>query len=197
MTGVVMAMDAPRPSTNSAVAVTPTPTPAPQPAPAPAPTPAPPATKPPTTAQLIQQLRSSDSNVVLAALDALSDWDAAPSAVVPELTALIKTHTDDNMRMAGINVAEYYDNAYRFIPAFEACLVHPNADLRDAAISAIADIEHKEAIDALIRALGNQHEDVRESAQDALEFFTDQEFTTQQQWQDWWKSNRARFSFDD
>lgn len=151
----------------------------------------------PNITQLLQQLRSTNSEEVIDALDALYWMHNVPSSVVPVLSELIKTREDEELLKVAMTVAISFDDAYRYIPAFEVCMSHPDLDVRDGAICLITRFKRKEAIDAIMRGLTNQYENIRECAQDALELLTDEEFTTPQQWHDWWRSKRASFRFPD
>lgn len=164
---------------------------------APAPQPAPPAAKKPpaTVAQLAERLRSSDNNVVIAALEEAVQGHAIPVQLVPEFDRILRTHSSVAVRLAAIEATSWADNVGQVLPALGVCLMHANPDVRSEALDVIADTEDKVAIDILIAHHNSAYADVREGVQDNLELITDKEFKTQAQWQAWWKKARANFTF--
>ncbi len=151
---------------------------------------------PATAPELAERLRSSDPAVVIAALDDVVVNSVIPEMLVPEVDRLLRQHPSAAVRSAAIEVVSDADNREPLLPALSACLVHANADVRSEAMDVIADTESKVAIDILIAHRASRFADVREEAQDNLELITDKEFTTQAQWQAWWKNARPGFSFD-
>jgi len=157
-------------------------------------TPAPLAPAP--TGTIVERLRSTDSEVVLAALDDALVDDKVPAALVPEFERILKQHPRVELRVAAIEALGTADNRATLLPALGACLQHANEDVRSAAMDVIADTESKVAIDILVAQRASTFADVRDSAQDNLETITGKEFTSQAKWRAWWLVARPTFTFD-
>ena len=166
---------------------------------APAKQPAPavvPAAKPAGT--ITERLRSTNNEVVQAALeDALVD-DKVPTALLPEFDRILRQHPAVEVRVAAIEAVGMADAKSRepLLLALGTCLQHPDEDVRSAAMDVIADTPSKVAIDLLVAQRGSTFADVRDSAQDNLETITEKEFTNQAQWRAWWTTARPTFTFD-
>jgi len=164
---------------------------------APATSPAPavvPVPKPAGT--ITERLRSTNNEVVQAALeDALVD-DKVPAALLPEFDRILRQHPVVEVRVAAIEAAGTADNRAQLLLALGTCLQHPDEDVRSAAMDVIADTPSKVAIDLLVAQRGSTFADVRDGAQDNLETITEKEFTNQAQWSAWWKTARPTFTFD-
>ncbi len=166
---------------------------------APATPPAPavvPAAKPAGT--ITERLRSTNNEVVQAALeDALVD-DKVPTALLPEFDRILRQHPAVEVRVAAIEAVGMADANSRepLLLALGTCLQHPDEDVRSAAMDVIADTPSKVAIDLLVAQRGSTFADVRDSAQDNLETITEKEFTNQAQWRAWWTTARPTFTFD-
>jgi len=145
--------------------------------------------------KLINQMSSEDDRIALRAIAILGRPDDASKAVIEKYEDMFQNYGDNDRIEALLDQIYLYENQVDFLPGLEICLNSESEDIRDEAIDIIGDIEDKKAVDALIRALGNEHSNVREEAQDSLEMTTDKEFKTQIEWQNWWKENRKEFRF--
>jgi len=145
--------------------------------------------------KLINQISSKNDAIATRAIDTLGRQDKASPAVVKKYEDMFRNYKNNDRIESLLDAIYLYDNQGAFLPGLEICLTRTNEDIRYEAIDIISDIEKKPAVGVLIRALANKYPDVREEAQDALEFITDKEFKSQERWIQWWNNNKKTFKF--
>ena len=145
--------------------------------------------------KLINQMSSENDKVALRAIAILGREENASKAVIEKYEDMFRNYGDNNRIEALLDQIYLYNNQVDFLPGLEVCLNSENKDIREEAVDIINDIENKKAVDVLIKALANEHSNVREEAAWGLEMTTDKEFKSQAEWEKWWKENRKEFRF--
>ena len=70
--------------------------------------------------------------------------------------------------------------------------------MRESAVDILSDISDNRAVEVLIeRGLLSDSKEIQEETYDALEYITDQKFTSYEQAHQWWDQNRGSFKFDE
>jgi len=144
---------------------------------------------------LINQMSSENDKIALKAIAILGRPDDASKVVIKKYEDMFRNYGDNNRIEALLDQIYLYDNQVDFLSGLEICLDSKNKDIRAEAIDIIGDIENKKVVNVLIKALGNEHSNVREEAQYSLEMLSDKEFKSQAEWEKWWKKNREEFQF--
>ena len=154
-----------------------------------------PKASPATIRTLLARLRTNNVDVLVAAVEELGTADDGSPETLAAFNRLLLEQSDARVLQAVVDAAGDWDDVQPLFPGLDRCLAHPDEDLRSGVFDLISNTESKAAIDLLIKHLRNPYSDIRESCQESLEFITDQEFTSYQQWKAWWKTQRATFTF--
>ena len=120
-------------------------------------------------------MSSENDKIALKAIAILGREEDASKAVIKKYEDMFRNYGDNNRIEALLDQIYLYNNQVDFLPGLEICLNSESEDIREEAIDIIGDIENKKAVDVLIRALSNEHSNVREEAAWGLEMITDKE----------------------
>ena len=145
---------------------------------------------------LITKLKSNNDEEILEALEAISDSEDESSKVQKALIALLEKTTNAEVKIAVLDTTFMFDSKSIMLDSFNKLLIDENADVREAAIDQMTEIENIKMMEYLIAALDNQYEDVRENAVIQLKVMASLELEDPQAWKNWWKTNSSTFKFE-
>lgn len=147
------------------------------------------------TRELVRLLETNEVEILIDIIDQISMQDTG-SLYVHEAFASLLEHPHEEVRMAVMDAVFMFDTIRPLLPALAKRLYDPCEDIREDAMDVMADIETREMIDILVINMTNHYADVRENSEFYLSFWTDETFTTVEEWREWWASNRATFVFE-
>ncbi len=131
--------------------------------------------------------------------DAEADQKAAAKALAARLSKLSKDQSDEIELLLAVEALGDLARP-ESIPALVGGLEHDtDPDIADARLKAVAQIPHKDAIEALIKIMskGRKRANAHQAAHRALRVATGERFGGDPDaWRAWWKDNAKTFDFD-
>jgi hypothetical protein len=118
--------------------------------------------------------------------------DESPDAAVKAVKALVEAGETEVAAQRLLESARKFPGEKKIVDLASGLLGSKDG-MAAAAVEALGLVSHKDAIDRLVRELGNAA--LKEDALKALRKATSQSFAAKAEWEAWWKKNRAAFVF--
>ncbi len=136
---------------------------------------------------LLKKCESETNNVVLAQYATfLAKTTTRGPGVRAAFRKMLKSE-DPYLREQALMALEDYAGVAFMLDDMIPLLNDENEDVRDSAMTTIADyVENRRKLQVLIDCLDSQYDDVKENAIFNLGFYTDEDFSTAEEWKKWW-----------